>query len=376
MTRAAAQRASGRAVAALALLAAALGGAAPARAQSYTAVDLTPAAGWAYAEAADGIVAGYAGATSSTTHAMLWGADGALDVHPAFVVDPATGTGGRSGIRGAGGGLQVGYASGPATANRSVPTVWSGDAASATALAVPFTNNGAEATATDGVQVAGWSTALDRDGGAFGPTHAVVWDAATGAAIDLGDGGNGARANGVANGQQVGFVVRKLAVAAVWSSSSRSLVTMNPDGAVTSVANATDGVRQVGHAGYDVRVRQEAAKGNKTQRFTYATMWQGTAASAVGIHPAPVNAAPGVFFTNSYALGMSPTRIAGYAVDGTGKTHAIVWNDDLSSVDLNAFLPAGFTSATAYAVDASGAVAGTMVDAAGRRHAVVWVPNA
>ena len=371
----AARRAAGRAAAALALMAAALGAGTPAHAQAgYTAIDLTPDAGWAFARGADGIVSGYAGATSSTTHAMLWGADGALDVHPAFVTDPATGLGGRSVINGAGGGLQVGSAAGPGSANRSVPTVWRGDAASATALAIPFVNNGAEALATDGVQIAGWSTALDRDGTTFGPTHAVVWDASTGAAIDLGDGGNGARANGVANGQQVGFVVKSQAGAAVWSSTEKSLVTMNPNGAVLSVANATDGTRQAGYAGYDIRVRQEAAKGNKTQRFTWATTWQGTAASAQNIHPAPVNA--NVAFTNSWALGMSSTQIAGYATEANGVNHAIVWNADLSSVDLNAFLPAGFTAAQAYAVDANGTVAGVMVDAAGHRHAVAWVPNA
>lgn len=366
-------RAAGRA--ATFVLVATLGAAAPARAQTtYTAIDLTPTAGWAFARGADGIVSGLAGATSSTTHATLWGADGALDVHPAFVTDAATGTGGRSVINGAGGGLQVGSAAGPGSANRLVPTVWRGDAASATALSIPFVNNGGEALATDGVQVAGWSSALDRDGTAIGPNHAMVWDAASGAAIDLGDGGNGARANGVANGQQVGFVVKNLAVAAAWASSARSLVTMNPSGAVTSVANATDGARQVGYAGYDVRVRQEAAKGNKTQRFTYATMWNGTAASAVNIHPVSGNTL--VTFTNSYALGMSRTQIAGYATEASGVSHAIVWNADLTAIDLNAFVPAGFTAAQAYAVDANGVIAGVMVDAAGRRHAVAWVPNA
>lgn len=364
-----------KAFATLALAVAALGVGTAAHAQTtYTAVDLTPEAGWAFAKGADGVVAGYAGATSSTTHAMLWGADGALDVHPAFVADPATGTGGRSVINGAGGGLQVGSAAGPGTANRSVPTVWSGSAASATALSIPFVNNGGEALGTDGVQVAGWSSALDRDGTTIGPNHAMVWDAASGVAIDLGDGGNGARANGVANGQQVGFVVKSQAVAALWSSSARSLVTLNPSGAVLSVANATDGVRQAGYAGYDVRVRQEAAKGNKTQRFNYAMTWTGTAASAAIIHPAPLNGI--VPFTNSYALGMSATQIAGYATEANGVSHAIVWSANLDSIDLNAFLPAGFTAAQAYAVDANGVVAGVMLDAAGRRHAVAWVPNA
>jgi len=73
---------------------------------------------------------------------------------------------------------------------------------------------------------------------------------------------------------------------------------------------------------------------------------------------------------------MSATQIAGYATEANGVSHAIVWSANLDSIDLNAFLPAGFTAAQAYAVDANGVVAGVMLDAAGRRHAVAWVPNA
>ena len=147
------------------------------------------------------------------------------------------------------------------------------------------------------------------------------------------------------------------------------------------MANDTDGARQVGYAGYDVRVRQEAAKGNKNQRFNYAFVWTGTAASALNIHPYPVNNLPGISLANSFAIALKGPWIVGYAGDqskfGTpAYSHAIVWNENFESIDLNAFLPVGFVGAQATSVDANGNIAGFMAKADGTRHAVVWLLDA
>ena len=358
--------------------------AANAKAQSYTVIDLTPGAGNATATSVSGGVAAgssAAGIFSTAARAMVWDASGATDLHPASLDDAATGITGRSYIYSISGNLQVGSGAGPTTANRLTPLLWRGTAASAVALPVPFTNFGGQAQSTDGIQIVGYATGQDKDGAAIaGPAHAMLWDAATGTATDLGDGGGGAMAYGVGGGQQVGYVIKTQASAALWRGSRQSLVSLHPKGAVVSVASDTDGTRQVGHAGYDIRVRQEAAKGSKYQRFTYATLWTGTSLSAVGIHPYPVNMPAGVNFTQSYALGINGTQIAGYAGDqnkfGTpAYSHAIVWDvATLESVDLNAFLPAGFVGAQATSVDAAGNVSGFMAKADGTRHAVIWIP--
>lgn len=351
---------------------------------SYTVIDLTPSAGNAVAEGlTGGVAAGYAGAGifTSLTRATLWDGAASADLHPGqWVDDSVTGAVGRSAILGSGDGLQAGWATGPLTGNRSVPVLWRGSAASATVLTIPFLSASGLATATDGIQVVGNGTPYIKDGTALGPARGVVWDAATGAGTDLGDAGNGAQVYGVGAGKQVGYVMKNQANAAVWSGSSRSLVVLHPSGAVLSVANATDGARQVGYAGYDVRVRQEAAKGNKDQRFNYAFLWTGTAASAMNIHPYPMNYPVGVNLTQSYALGLNGSWIVGHATDantfGTpAASHAIVWDELFQSVDLNEFLPAGFVGAQAIAVDAQGNVAGFMSKADGTRHAVVWVRN-
>lgn len=368
--------ASSLVMASLAMLAAA-----PAGAQSYTLIDLSPAAGNAVAtEIADGIAAGYAspGIFGTAYRATLWDGVSSLDLHPSALVDnPVTGAVGRSFIQGGAAGIQVGWVSGTVTAGRSAPVAWRGSAESAAFLNIPFVNFGGQAQATDGSQIVGYATAQDEDG-VIGATQAMVWDVATGVGVNLADGG---MAYGVGGGVQVGFVTKKQASAALWRGTRQSQVLLHPRNAVTSVANATDGVRQVGYAGFDIRVRQEAAKGNKDKRFNYAHLWTGTAASALNIHPYPLNNLPGINLTQSFALAMNGNWIVGYAGDETkfgtpAYSHAIVWSSSFESIDLNAFLPAGFVGAQATSVDADGNVSGFIARADGTRHAAVWIRNA
>lgn len=358
--------------------------ASPAGAQSYTLIDLTPAAGNAVAtEISGGIAAGYAstGIFGTAYRATLWDGVSSLDLHPsALVDDSATGAVGRSFIQGGAVGVQVGWVSGVVTAGRSAPVVWRGTAESAAFLSIPFVNFGGQAHATDGSQIVGYATGQDRDGTTIGVAQAMVWDAATGTGVSLGDGGNASIAYGVGGGVQVGYVNKGQAVAVLWRGTRQSQVSLHPRNAVVSVANATDGARQVGYAGFDIRVRQEAAKGNKDKRFTYAHVWTGTAASALNIHPYPLNNLPGINLTQSYALGINGAWIVGYAGDETkfgtpAYSHAIVWNGNFESIDLNEFLPAGFVGAQAVSVDADGNVSGFIAKADGTRHAAVWLRN-
>lgn len=350
-------------------------------AQQYTVVDLTPTAAYAEANAVSGgRVAGFRAPVSinGVYHATLWESGVASDLHPAFV-DGATA--GRSTVEAMVGTVQVGWAAGPGTANRAAAIAWNDTAASAALLPIPFTPYASQALATDGIQIAGYATGFAKDGTTVGVTHAMVWDAATGTAVDLGDGaGKGAQALGVAGGQQVGFAVKGSLNAALWRGSRASMVILHPKNAVVSEAYATDGARQVGFAGYDVRIRVEAVGGANSTIRDYATVWTGTATSAVVIHATPVNAAPNVSFTHSFATAVSGNWIAGWAADSSKSGtpayyHAIVWDGANQSYDLNAFLPAGFTGAQALAVDAQGNVSGVMISATGQRHAAVWTLN-
>ena len=339
---------------------------------SYTAVDLTPASSGSALTASGGQAAGYTGTVPNafTGRATLWTGDGSVDLHPDFLA----GTGARSQVNGFSGDLQVGAGAGTSTGNRNVPLAWHDTAASATLLNIPFTNAGGQATATDGIQIVGSAVGLDRDGTTLGTAHAMIWDVASGNALDI---GTDATLNDVAGGMQVG-VLTKNGYAGLWRSSNKA-TSLHPKNAVVSYASGTDGVRQVGYAGFDIRVRVEAVKGQKDKRFNYAHVWTGTAASALNIHPY-VSSADGAFLEHSYALKVKGAYIVGYAnvVTGTttiGLTRAIVWDSNYQATDLQAFVPAGFISSVAYGVDESGNVAGVMTKADGTRHAVLWIPN-
>ncbi len=357
--------------------------ASPATAQSsYTAIDLTPA-GYGVANAVSNGMA--VGLTSSSPlafsgRAALWTNSGLVDLHPALLLDdPTLGLTGRSTITGSAVNLQVGWGAGSATGNRSAAMAWRDTPESATILSLPFASASSQAVKTDGVQIVGFANPYIKDGTTIGPTRAIVWDTATGTAVDLGDGGNGAQALGVGGGQQVGYVFRGGINAALWTGNSKSLLVIHPKNAVASQANGTDGFRQVGYAGYDVRVRIEAPRGTKDVRFNYATVWTGSVASATTIHPYPTNNTT-TSFMHSFATAVSGPTIVGYAADQAANGtpayyHAIVWDTSLNSIDLNAFLPAGFVGSQAFSVDAQGNIAGVMSTADGQRHAVLWVPN-
>lgn len=340
---------------------------------TYTLIDLTPGASGVAQAVAPGRVAGLTGyaASAFTGRATLWTSGGAVDLHPGYL----DGAGARSSVLGMGGGLQVGIGAGAATGNRNVPMAWRDSAESATILNIPFTNAGGQATATDGVQIVGSAIGLNRDGTTLDSGHAMIWDVATGGAVDL---GADAVLSDVAGGQQVGMVIKSLANAALWRG-TKSYTLLHPKNAVVSVASGTDGVRQVGYAGFDVRVRVEAVKGNKDKRFNYAHVWSGSAASGVNIHPY-VSSFDGAFFEHSYAVKTAGGYTAGYVTNlaklGTPAYYrAVVWNAAFEAVDLSAWLPAGFIGSQALAVDGAGNVAGVMTKADGTRHAVVWVPN-
>ncbi|MBL9183255.1 MAG: hypothetical protein JNN17_14045 [Verrucomicrobiaceae bacterium] len=340
---------------------------------SYTAVDLTPTASGSAQTASGGQAAGFTGSVPNafTGRATLWTGDGPIDLHPAFL----DGAGARSQVNGFAGNLQVGTGAGAATGNRNVPLAWSDSAASATLLTIPFTNSGGQANATDGLQIVGSAIGLNNDGTAIGSTHGLIWNVANGSAVDVGADSN---IFDVAAGMQVGFITKTQANAVFWRGTNRA-TSLHPKGAVVSVANGTDGVRQVGYAGFDIRVRVEAAKGNKNKRFTYAYVWTGTAASGLNIHPYVSNA-DGALLEFSYALKVKGPYIVGYAtvpakIGTPAYNRAIVWDASFQAIDLNAYLPEGFIGSTAYGVDESGNIAGVMTNADGTRHAVLWMPN-
>jgi len=337
---------------------------------NYVLIDLTSTTGYGDAYAASG---GAAAGTVSTSanfldaaRATLWTGNTLIDLHPLTLLGSANT---KSSVQGFSGNLQVGWGIGPNTRLQFVPIVWHGKARSAAVLALPFTAYGAQAVATDGVQIVGF--ARTRNGGSY---QALLWNAATGAVSNLGAGGNGAQALCVAHGQQAGFTTRSSGpVATIWAGTASSQIVLHPNSdAVVSEILATNGLQQAGFCGFDSQVIDKATHSSLTKRINKAFVWDATVASARSIHPAG--------FQQSYATSINGSSIVGYAYNDdeeetTERYHAILWNSSLQPMDLNVFLPSGFTGAMANSIDAEGTIAGTIFTADGVRHAAVWIPT-
>lgn len=361
-------------VVACALWLAPLGGFARARAAAQTAsgyafVDLTPPGSvGSNATGASGIQqvgnAGLVGASSgqpAVNHAMLWqgAATGAVDLGAGTAL--AVGDGQQAGsvnnhaalwlgsaasrvdlnpsawtqsvAAGVGGGQQVGSATRSVTCTTKKgqcpggvrtelhPFLWSGSAASAVDLTPLVLGFGAgRALDTDGLQQVGQGFQV-LGVNAFGGPFAVLWSGTAESAVNLNPSdASTSQANGVADGQQVGYgyVPHR---ALLWSGSAESKVELHPDGYTSSEANATNGTQQAG--------------------------------SGFLVNPA----------------------------DGAPHSHALVWSGSAASViDLNQFLPPGYTDAAATGIDAEGNVVGWASrgpsDIAANVHAAMWKPVA
>jgi hypothetical protein len=335
--------------------------------QHYTMIDLTPAgATTATASGTNGAQqvgsAGFpvpASPGQTETHAVLWsGGAGAF-------TDLGVGT-----ANAVGDGQQVGVAFNHAA-------LWSGTAGSLVDLN-PNTWDSSVANGVAGGQQVGTATVTRPCGekkGACGSgstsIHPFLWTGSAASAVDLtpfGLGYGAGQALGTDGVHQVGVVMQVVGISAfenpaavLWSGTAASAVILNPPGSTESRADAVSGNQQVGYA-YSVH---------------QAALWTGSAASLVNLHPAG--------YTISEAKATNGVQQAGYgtvynASAQSSHTHALVWSGDAASaVDLNQFMPLGFTDAAATGIDAAGNVVGWATQRSANNsasvHAVMWVPS-
>lgn len=366
-------------------------------AQSYTLTDITPAGTDAMATTmslynqfqAGGAV--YADGDFSRPNAALWDSafsngfsPNPVNLHPAALLDlPVTNGAGRSIVTGTSGATQVGYGSGPNTFQQVIVLAWKGTADSVTVLPVPFGSRESQALGIglfgpNGSQIVGFANTLQSVGGRgtvhtfSGPPHALLWDEATHAVIDLHNGAQGTIAVATFGNKQVGYggsypsttfnSLLDQPKAMLWNGSASSFVWLHPTkGYQASEAVATDGIQQAGWA-------QVLGSGGRqtTIPATHAALWTNTAASFVDLNPAGM--------VNSFATGVAGGKQVGYGVDANNTAHALVWSGSTASViDLNQYLPPGFAEAAATGIDSTGNISGYMTFGT-QRHAVIWSP--
>ena len=80
-------------------------------------------------------------------------------------------------------------------------------------------------------------------------------------------------------------------------------------------------------------------------------------------------------FEWSGAYGTNGGQQVGWGETKENHDHALLWSGTAASaVDLNQFLPAGFTDSYAESIDAQGNIVGCAHDNAGNCHAILWQP--
>ena len=327
----------------------------------------------------------------------------ATDLSPTYLTDqfPAS-------ANGTAGGQQAGRAYGSTFGGDGHAALWSGSSSSFVDLN-PIGFNKSQVEAISDGQEAGYGSGTPTGG----QTHALLWSGSATGAVDLNPTSLSetytySQVEGIGGGQQVGFGQGLNTHALLWSGTAASAVDLNPANALYSEAFATSGVHQVGYVG---------------SQTDHATEWSGTAATALDINPdgagssrayaisGDMAAGQAVFKTgtNSYktdailwsltgGIGGIPTvqdlNPAGYEfsrgtgifgtdVVGAGKlngfNHALLWHGSASNyVDLNQFLPAGYSDAFAQGIDANGDIVGVAFTATGNQgifgtpHAFLW----
>jgi hypothetical protein len=214
-----------------------------------------------------------------------------------------------------------------------------------------------------------WSASAGRQVG-YGDGRAILWNGSANSTIDLTpDGAVTAVAYGVAGEQQAGFAQFGTRLeAGVWNGSASTWSSLNPVPLTDSIANATDGQQQAGMAAghasvwsgsatswadlnplgaaystaYGVSGGQQVGYVTFADHVERAALWTGSAQSWVNLHPSDAQA--------SRALAVHGGQQVGYIVivSANWLSHATLWNGSAASrIDLNAFLPQEFDSASA-----------------------------
>jgi hypothetical protein len=142
-----------------------------------------------------------------------------------------------------------------------------------------------------------------------------------------------------------------------------------PNGYATSPALAMNGIYQAGTA--SVKFRDANGKDAFSNR---AVRWSSTPTSMVELQLP----AGSLIVTYTATSVTSQGSVGGYGGElqpnGALNLHALYWPDALNSaIDLNIFLPPGYSNAVANSIDESGRIFGTAV-VAGAQRAVMWVP--
>jgi hypothetical protein len=204
-------------------------------------------------------------------------------------------------------------------------------------------------------------------GGAGGITfHAMLWFGDANSWLDLHNQMDVSQILGCDGNVQVGYAASRgnAMHAVMWTGSRTSEIDLHSGPYQADQATAASGDTQVGWG--------TILDKNKNE-FAHALLWHGAPNTLTDIHPAG--------FQNSQAFAAAGNKQVGYAVNGSdfsvpGSFHGLLWfGTAASAIDLNQFLPAGYTDAQVDAIDSvTGIIGGAARGPKGVFEPAVWIP--
>ncbi|HXB75570.1 MAG TPA: hypothetical protein VNY05_45475 [Candidatus Acidoferrales bacterium] len=207
-------------------------------------------------------------------------------------------------------------------------------------------------------------------GGSSGVTwHAMLWFGDPNSWVDLHNQMDVSQVTACDGNVQVGWAGSRSFTqhAVMWTGSRTSEIDLHSGASQSDQALGVSGNTQVGWGAFlDHDTRQE---------FAHALLWHGAPNTLTDIHPAA--------YQNSQAFAAAGNKQVGFAVNGNdpvapGTYHGLLWFGTAASViDLNQFLPAGYTDAQVDAIDSvTGIIAGAAKGPKGVFEPAVWIPVA
>jgi hypothetical protein len=207
-------------------------------------------------------------------------------------------------------------------------------------------------------------------GGSSGATqHAMLWFGDANSWVDLHNQMDISQVTACDGNVQVGWAGNRSFTqhAVMWTGSRTSEIDLHSGASQSDQALGVSGNTQVGWGAF-------LDHGSK-QQFTHALLWHDAANTLTDIHPAG--------YQNTQAVAAAGNKQVGYATNGNdpiapGTYHGLLWfGTAASAIDLNQFLPAGYTDAQVDAIDpVTGIIAGAAKGPKGVFEPAVWIPVA
>jgi hypothetical protein len=323
--------------------------------------------------------------TGGFQNAIVWDNGGnPINLNPSNLLGPSSVS--TSFALGTGGGMQVGYINGGGTAFADNAAIWTSNSAGSAADIHPLSGafitsyaystyggtlatsqqigEGAIATGSNPVHAILWNQGDPNQANDLNPTNLSGYTTSNGRGIKGNYAVGMARGSVPTGGNNHAMLWTGGATPATDANTAVDLNPTNLSGYNNSTAWGTtaDGVQQVGQA-----------SGTATANKPHAMLWAGSSSTAVDLGLGQTLTILGAGGT-SVANDTNGTNQVGYGFGPTtsNKNHALLWAGLASStIDLNALLPAGYSS-IANTIDAAGDVFGTATDATGHTFAVEW----